>query len=197
MCVFLSAESKIWKFWIPSHLKALGQVRAPSLEPFIFLLSLSLCLFSIFKFGPSALVLRTHINHLPFLSLKKTLSLSLKFESGSTAFRPKPYFSRSRFFLYLSLSICFWFFVLLFFFSELPTMRKGAKRKTSHKEETNSAQDNNNHKDSKKAITRAKRVKASKPQTEPEYFEDKRNLVCICICIYCTFLQCFFAFWFA
>ncbi|XP_015890961.3 protein HEAT INTOLERANT 4 [Ziziphus jujuba] len=55
-------------------------------------------------------------------------------------------------------------------------MRKGAKRKTSHKEETNSAQDNNNHKDSKKAITRAKRVKASKPQTEPEYFEDKRNL---------------------
>jgi hypothetical protein len=54
-------------------------------------------------------------------------------------------------------------------------MRKGAKRKASQKEEAKPAQEN--HQESKKATSQAKRVKASKPETEPEYFEDKRNLV--------------------
>lgn len=53
-------------------------------------------------------------------------------------------------------------------------MRKGAKRKASQKEEAKPAQ--GNHQESKKATSQAKRVKASKPETEPEYFEDKRNL---------------------
>ncbi|GMY11264.1 protein HEAT INTOLERANT 4-like [Fagus crenata] len=53
-------------------------------------------------------------------------------------------------------------------------MRKGAKRKASQKEEAKPAQEN--HQESKKATSQAKRVKASKPETEPEYFEDKRNL---------------------
>ncbi|EXB80823.1 hypothetical protein L484_020078 [Morus notabilis] len=47
--------------------------------------------------------------------------------------------------------------------------RKVAKRK-ENKEESSPA------KESKKTTTRAKRVKASKPQSDPEYFEDKRNL---------------------
>ncbi|KAF4355136.1 hypothetical protein F8388_026061 [Cannabis sativa] len=49
-------------------------------------------------------------------------------------------------------------------------MRKGAKRKTAS--QADEAVDN--HKESKKSSTRA--VKASKPESEPEYFEDKRNL---------------------
>lgn len=53
-------------------------------------------------------------------------------------------------------------------------MRKGAKRKASQKEEAKPAL--GNHQESKKATSQAKRVKASKPETEPEYFEDKRNL---------------------
>ncbi|KAK4585332.1 hypothetical protein RGQ29_022840 [Quercus rubra] len=52
-------------------------------------------------------------------------------------------------------------------------MRKGAKRKASQKEE---AKPEAQQQESKKATSRAKRVKASKPETEPEYFEDKRNL---------------------
>ncbi|KAF5737862.1 hypothetical protein HS088_TW13G00753 [Tripterygium wilfordii] len=52
-------------------------------------------------------------------------------------------------------------------------MRKGAKRKTREAKPSSSQE---NHKETKKAASRAKRVKASKPETEPEYFEDKRNL---------------------
>lgn len=52
-------------------------------------------------------------------------------------------------------------------------MGKGAKRKASQKEEAKSQAQ---QQESKKATSRAKRVKASKPETEPEYFEDKRNL---------------------
>ncbi|XP_062098175.1 protein HEAT INTOLERANT 4-like [Humulus lupulus] len=51
-------------------------------------------------------------------------------------------------------------------------MTKGTKRRTaSQKDEAV-----DNHKESKKTSTRAKAVKASKPESEPEYFEDKRNL---------------------
>ncbi|XP_030975263.1 protein HEAT INTOLERANT 4-like [Quercus lobata] len=52
-------------------------------------------------------------------------------------------------------------------------MRKGAKRKASQKEE---AKPQAQQQESKKATSQAKRVKASKSETEPEYFEDKRNL---------------------
>ncbi|KAJ6908020.1 protein HEAT INTOLERANT 4-like isoform X1 [Populus alba x Populus x berolinensis] len=58
-------------------------------------------------------------------------------------------------------------------------MRKGAKRKRSQKEEEAApAPAPANHKttESTKPPTRAKRVKASKPEPEPEYFEDQRNL---------------------
>ncbi|XP_011025615.1 PREDICTED: uncharacterized protein LOC105126441 [Populus euphratica] len=57
-------------------------------------------------------------------------------------------------------------------------MRKGAKRKRSQKEEAAPAPAPDNHKttESTKPPTRAKRVKASKPESEPEYFEDQRNL---------------------
>lgn len=51
-------------------------------------------------------------------------------------------------------------------------MRTGRKRKATQKDEAKV-----NLKESKKTTTsRAKRVKASKPESEPEYFEDKRNL---------------------
>lgn len=50
-------------------------------------------------------------------------------------------------------------------------MRKTAKRKVGKKEESSPAKD-----PKKTTTTRAKRVKASKPESEPEYFEDKRNL---------------------
>lgn len=50
-------------------------------------------------------------------------------------------------------------------------MRKKVAKRKENKEESSPA------KESKKTTTRAKRVKASKPQSEPEYFEDKRNLV--------------------
>ncbi|KAF7834227.1 protein HEAT INTOLERANT 4-like [Senna tora] len=53
-------------------------------------------------------------------------------------------------------------------------MRKGAKKRTRRDEEAKPVEDNN--KQSSKAASRAKRVKASKPESEPEYFEDKRNL---------------------
>ncbi|XP_062148334.1 protein HEAT INTOLERANT 4 [Alnus glutinosa] len=53
-------------------------------------------------------------------------------------------------------------------------MRKGAKRKASQRKEADTAQDK--QQESKKATSRAKRVKASVPESEPEYFEDKRNL---------------------
>lgn len=61
-------------------------------------------------------------------------------------------------------------------------MRKGAKRKRSQKEEEAApapapAPDNHKTTESTKPPTRAKRVKASKPESEPEYFEDQRNLV--------------------
>jgi hypothetical protein len=57
-------------------------------------------------------------------------------------------------------------------------MRKGAKRKRSQKEEEAvPAPDNHKTTESTKPPTRAKRVKASKPEPEPEYFEDQRNLV--------------------
>nr|TKR74116.1 hypothetical protein D5086_0000297190 [Populus alba] len=58
-------------------------------------------------------------------------------------------------------------------------MRKGAKRKRSQKEEEAAparAPDNHKTTESTKPPTRAKRVKASKPEPEPEYFEDQRNL---------------------
>ncbi|KAG6767255.1 hypothetical protein POTOM_028450 [Populus tomentosa] len=58
-------------------------------------------------------------------------------------------------------------------------MRKGAKRKRSQKEEEAApAPAPANHKttESTKPPTRAKRVKASKPEPEPEYFEDQRNM---------------------
>lgn len=50
-------------------------------------------------------------------------------------------------------------------------MRKTDKRKAGKKEESSPAKD-----PKKTTTTRAKRVKASKPESEPEYFEDKRNL---------------------
>ncbi|KAK2384713.1 Protein HEAT INTOLERANT 4 [Trifolium repens] len=64
-------------------------------------------------------------------------------------------------------------------------MRKGAKRKTKHAEEskpdseptptaTASSQENDNQ--ITKPQPKPKRQKTSKPQSEPEYFEDKRNL---------------------
>lgn len=58
-------------------------------------------------------------------------------------------------------------------------MRKGAKRKTKHTDDSQpdsqpvaSSQENEN----KITKPKAKRPKTSKPQSEPEYFEDKRNL---------------------
>ncbi|KAI4345188.1 hypothetical protein L6164_012335 [Bauhinia variegata] len=53
-------------------------------------------------------------------------------------------------------------------------MRKGTKRKTTQNEEAKPAQENK--KQTSKTASRAKRVKVSKPETKPEYFEDKRNL---------------------
>ncbi|KAA8546898.1 hypothetical protein F0562_003327 [Nyssa sinensis] len=75
-------------------------------------------------------------------------------------------------------------------------MRKGTKRKASHKEEGKSTEETSKEpsksaeetdqepsksteetqKESSKAATRAKRVKASKPKSEPEFFPEKRNL---------------------
>ncbi|KAL5751776.1 hypothetical protein ACOSP7_021957 [Xanthoceras sorbifolium] len=75
-------------------------------------------------------------------------------------------------------------------------MRKGAKRKASQRQEeakakakaatsaSSSQEEENNHKEAADEIKttttnkapRAKRVKASKPEAETEYFEDKRNL---------------------
>ncbi|KAL6978398.1 Protein HEAT INTOLERANT 4 [Sarracenia purpurea var. burkii] len=65
-------------------------------------------------------------------------------------------------------------------------MRKGTKRKTSQKEEVKSPEDSTNmepiksteetNKESRKAVRRAKPVKASKPESKPEFFEEKRNL---------------------
>lgn len=49
-------------------------------------------------------------------------------------------------------------------------MKKGTKRKTKQEPEPKYDADK------PKAQTRAKRAKTSKPQSEPEYFEDKRNL---------------------
>jgi len=53
-------------------------------------------------------------------------------------------------------------------------MRKGTKRKAKQQQEAkqDAAEENNT-----KPQPRAKRAKTSKPQSEPEYFEDKRNLV--------------------
>lgn len=68
-------------------------------------------------------------------------------------------------------------------------MRKGTKRKTKHTEEpkpdaaaatetaTATASEENKNKATEAAPSRPKRAKTSKPQSEPEYFEDKRNLV--------------------
>ncbi|KAG5127031.1 hypothetical protein JHK82_027866 [Glycine max] len=52
-------------------------------------------------------------------------------------------------------------------------MRRGAKRKTKQGQEAihDAPEDNK-----PKAQPRAKRAKTSKPQSEPKYFEDKRNL---------------------
>lgn len=55
-------------------------------------------------------------------------------------------------------------------------MRKGAKRKATQKEEAAKSTEDNNRKEATKPARRAKRVKAAKPETEPEFFEDKRNL---------------------
>lgn len=54
------------------------------------------------------------------------------------------------------------------------TMRRGAKRKTKQGQEAKHDAPEDNK---PKAQPRAKRAKTSKPQSEPEYFEDKRNLV--------------------
>ncbi|KAB2005033.1 hypothetical protein ES319_D11G241800v1 [Gossypium barbadense] len=61
-------------------------------------------------------------------------------------------------------------------------MRKGAKRKAaSHEQEekqvkaSSSSQENLNN-NNRKPAPKAKRAKTFKPQPEPEYFEDKRNL---------------------
>lgn len=58
-------------------------------------------------------------------------------------------------------------------------MKKGTKRKASQKDESKpSSQDNNNKETDKKPTrTRAKLVKSSKPESEPEYCEDQRNMV--------------------
>lgn len=61
-------------------------------------------------------------------------------------------------------------------------MKKGAKRKASQRKEAEIAQDKQQE-ESKKATSRAKRVKASVPESEPEYFEDKRNLVYDCFLV--------------
>ncbi|KAJ7956898.1 ATP/GTP binding protein [Quillaja saponaria] len=53
-------------------------------------------------------------------------------------------------------------------------MRKGTKRKANQNNEAKPAEEN--RKESSKTTTRPKRVKASKPASEPEFFEDKRNL---------------------
>ncbi|KAG5155356.1 hypothetical protein JHK82_013325 [Glycine max] len=52
-------------------------------------------------------------------------------------------------------------------------MRRGAKRKTKQDQEAKHDAPEDNM---PKAQPRAKRAKTSKPQSEPEYFEDKRNL---------------------
>lgn len=58
--------------------------------------------------------------------------------------------------------------------------RRGAKRKVAQREETQSSspQQEENHKPAAKATgaSVAKRVKETIPETEPEYFEDKRNM---------------------
>ncbi|KAG2716492.1 hypothetical protein I3760_03G129100 [Carya illinoinensis] len=54
-------------------------------------------------------------------------------------------------------------------------MRKGAKRKASQKEGAKPEHESHRE-ESKKTTSQAKRVKASKPESEPEYIEDKRNL---------------------
>ena len=51
-------------------------------------------------------------------------------------------------------------------------MRKGTKRKAARKEEDKPAEPKPD-----KAPSRAKRTKLPKPESEPEYFEDKRNMV--------------------
>ena len=53
-------------------------------------------------------------------------------------------------------------------------MRRGAKRKTKQGQEAKHDAPEDNK---PKAQHRAKRAKTSKPQSEPKYFEDKRNLV--------------------
>jgi len=52
-------------------------------------------------------------------------------------------------------------------------MRKGTKRKAKQQEAKQDAAEQNKN----KAQPQAKRAKTSRPQSEPEYFEDKRNLV--------------------
>lgn len=57
-------------------------------------------------------------------------------------------------------------------------MRKGTKRKVTKNEEADFPEKENRKESiSGTAATRAKRVKASKPHSVPEYLEDKRNLV--------------------
>lgn len=51
-------------------------------------------------------------------------------------------------------------------------MRKGTKRKATRKEEDKPAEPK-----PEKSPPRAKRTKLPKPESEPEYFEDKRNMV--------------------
>ena len=88
-------------------------------------------------------------------------NVSLYFESGSSAFYSA--FTQT---LFLSLFLpCL---------VSASTMRRGAKRKTKQDQEAKhvAAEDNKTE-----AQPRAKRAKTSKPQSEPEYFEDKRNLV--------------------
>lgn len=51
------------------------------------------------------------------------------------------------------------------------TMRRASKRKATKKGEAKSSEEH------QRAPSRAKRVKASKPKSEPEFFPDQRNLV--------------------
>ncbi|XP_022740322.1 protein HEAT INTOLERANT 4-like isoform X2 [Durio zibethinus] len=55
-------------------------------------------------------------------------------------------------------------------------MRKGAKRKAASQKQEEKEVTQENQKENHKPAPKAKRAKTSKPQPEPEYFEDKRNL---------------------
>lgn len=124
-----------------------------------------------------------NISLVEFLCINRSLSLFFlsQFESASSAFDsiPKPY---------LSLSLCYCFVSSIRF--SFTTMRKGTKRKTKHTEPNHAAPPppeaaaplppSEEINDQPPKPPRAKRVRRVKPESEPEYFEDKRNLVSYC-----------------